>query len=177
MRRGQIITLDFLLSIIVVTVAIGLIIQSAEINSYDLKERQIYDDLKRIGNPAVYLLAASPEVACELIGSAGETIGSLINCVPNRTNSNFEVTKANLGVPAQYKCRVELSGYLEFATECNDVLGSGTKMVYSTSRNVVAYNSGASSFPQRLPKSVLEECISSGCSELAETKIIIQVWK
>ena len=42
MKKGQIFSLDFLISMVVIMAAIGLLIQATEFNTYNMKEERIY---------------------------------------------------------------------------------------------------------------------------------------
>jgi len=82
MLKGQLFSVDFLVSMIAVTAAIGLLIHSAEVNAYSQKEEQLYNELKQVAETAADLLVASNDTACEVI----ETGEHLVNCVNSKTS-------------------------------------------------------------------------------------------
>ena len=83
MERGQIFSLDFLISMIVITAAIGLLIQATEYNTYNMKEERAYNEMRNVARIAANLIVSSNETTCE-----DEIGGHLMNCV-DTINGNF----------------------------------------------------------------------------------------
>ncbi|MBN2067503.1 MAG: hypothetical protein JW744_03475 [Candidatus Diapherotrites archaeon] len=80
-KKGQLFSLDFVLSMIAVTAAIGLLLHSIEVNAYNQKEGMLRDELKQVAETAADLIIAGNGTACAL-GSTGE---HLVNCVQSNT--------------------------------------------------------------------------------------------
>lgn len=83
MERGQIFSLDFLISMVLITAAIGLLIQATEFNTYSMKEERMYNEMRNVARIAANLIVSSNETTCE----DGE-VGHLMNCVDS-VNGNF----------------------------------------------------------------------------------------
>lgn len=75
MEKGQIFSLDFLISMAVVMAAIGLVIQTAEVSAYSAKETRISGELRNVAEITANLIVASNETTCDGAG------GHLMNCV------------------------------------------------------------------------------------------------
>lgn len=84
MEKGQIFSLDFLISMAVVMAAIGLVIQTAEVNTYNTKETRIQGELSNVAEITADLITASNETTCD--DGRG---GHLMNCV----NSSADFSK------------------------------------------------------------------------------------
>ena len=82
MQRGQIFSLDFIISMVVITAAIALLIQATEFNTYNMKEERIYNEMRNTARIAANLIVSSNETTC-----SDGTGGHLMNCVD--TGGNF----------------------------------------------------------------------------------------
>ena len=97
--KAQIASLDFILSVVLVVVALGLVMQTIEVNQYTMKEMEIHNELERIGETAADILVSHPDFTCDLYNHSGNIeIGELQNCVEKKTT----VTKRQLGIPTGY---------------------------------------------------------------------------
>ena len=76
MEKGQVFSLDFVISMVALTAAVGLMIQAIEVNTYYEKERNTFDEMKLVAETAADLLVASSETTCT------DTLGNhLMNCL------------------------------------------------------------------------------------------------
>ena len=78
MERGQIFSLDFLISMVVITAAIALLLQATEYNTYNMKEERIYNEMRNVARISANLIVSSNETTCENGVGTGEY---LMNCV------------------------------------------------------------------------------------------------
>ncbi len=76
MQKGQIFSLDFLISLVAVTAAIGLMIQAIEVNTYYQKEETQHSELRAVAETAAGLIVAGNDTTC--VDATGQ---HLINCV------------------------------------------------------------------------------------------------
>ncbi len=76
MEQGQIFSLDFLISMVVITAAVALLIQTTEFNTYNMKEERTYNEMRNVARIASNMIIASNETTCD--DGAG---GHLMNCV------------------------------------------------------------------------------------------------
>lgn len=171
-QNGQVFSLDFLLSIVLVLLAVGIIMQFLELKTYETKEFSQQQELERIGNTAAELLVSNPAIVCELKDVAGNTIGTLQNCLATTPSL---LKKENLGIPSSYSCNISASGtgVVINSDECNSILDSSTQPnIFVSTRKIVFQQAG-----RQVQKSELQNCINgAGCS-LKNGEITIKVWK
>jgi len=130
MQKGQIFSLDFLISMAVVMAAIGLVIQTAEVSAYNAKETRIQGELWNVAETAADLIAASNETTCSNGGG-----GHLMNCVD--ATADFSKITGFLE-DAGY-------GYSITATGISLLNGSqGSNDYYETARTVFINNTSGS---------------------------------
>ncbi|MDP6584326.1 MAG: hypothetical protein QF535_06695 [Anaerolineales bacterium] len=176
-EKGQIMAMDFLISVIAVTLAVGLLIQFAEIKTYNENDDIAWLELKEIAESAADRLVGSPNIVCELIDAGGNPLYSLMNCLP-RINSP-RMDKEDLGIPPTgFDCLLEETeigtGVHPNSSNCE---GDPTDVenVYSISRKVVIFNQGNN---YQISKSQLNECLTGNPScKLNEQTIRLKVWK
>ncbi len=163
--RGQIFSLDFLLSLVLAVLAIGLVLQFFELQSYDQKDLQLRAELETIGFGASDLLVSNPDVVCILTDTGGIQRGTLPNCL---SEGGAEITKQNLGIPTAYECSI--SGVA--ASGCNATPSAATANIFAIKRKVVTYSL------RQVPKAELEKCMLSlgGCN-LVPLEVELRVWK
>ncbi len=99
--KGQVFSLDFLLSLALVFLATGLLLRAAELSSYDKKDEQTFSEMTSVAENAAILLAANPRINC-MVDTIDE---KLVNCIDLAllTNAN---ARNNLGIPTGYGFRV-----------------------------------------------------------------------
>lgn len=197
-EKGQIMTMDFLISVVAVTLAIGLLIQFAEIKTYNEKEEIAWLELKEIAETASDRLVSNPDIVCELVDTYNESgagsyyntmnnaniilIGHLDNCIPKINANNFRIEKSDLGIPAGYECEIDNEAITagEILTDCTDNLPAG-KDYYSVTRKIVLFTgTGNNDAKKKIAKVDWETCMgntAAGSCPLNESDITIKVWK
>ena len=160
MEKGQIFSLDFLISLVAVILAIGLIIQFSELNVYNKKDNQLFDETKRVAETAGNLLVGNPDIACKLKTAAGSTISNLSNCVVVSA-----ISKNSLGIPSGYSCKI--SGIT--VGDCPASSVPSGENFYSVSRKVVLGGT--------VSKKDFDNCINTPTCALPERDVVITVWK
>ncbi len=98
MERGQIFSLDFLISLVAATAAIGLLVQAVEVQAYSQKEEGLFNDLRRVAENAANLLIASNETTCLV----AETNEHLVNCIDSSKFFSARKARILLGIPETY---------------------------------------------------------------------------
>ncbi|MCX6799069.1 MAG: hypothetical protein NTW59_03175 [Candidatus Diapherotrites archaeon] len=110
MRKGQVFTLDLLISLVAATLAIGLLFHTMETRIYNQKGAELSSDLKRVADNAGNMLAASNQIICELRDADSTThIDYLNNCI-DTTKINSSNAKSLMGIPDGYGARVYFGG-------------------------------------------------------------------
>ena len=134
-QKGQIFSLDLLISVVLVVIAISIAMQFLELKQLEAKESSEQAELERVGNTAAELLVNSPDIVCDIAerDQPNPTVLSLLsNCItvadPNATpqgqyfpknwgkgwwdSSGRNVrglkfsSKQALGIPDNYKCLI-----------------------------------------------------------------------
>ena len=66
-KNGQIFSLDFIISVILAVLAIGLILNFSELTVQNMKENEIFEELQIVGETASDLLVSNPDIVCKLV--------------------------------------------------------------------------------------------------------------
>jgi len=178
--KGQVMSLDFLISIIAITLAIGLLLQFAELKVYNEQEEMEWLQIKEIAETASGLLVNSPEVVCELVDTRGDSLGFLPNCIPKVNAAGYRITKQELAIPAGFECKIDKDDAKLHTDDCiKTPLPADKKNIYAITRTVVFYDgTGAPAGRHKISKAKLEECMQglSGCG-LEKSDVTLWVWK
>ncbi len=137
MKKGQIISLDFIISLVLIVMAIGLVLQLSEIENYNFKDKKLKDDVQIMGKTASNLLVNSPKTVCELVDARDQNkiISYISNCLPDfnfavpynecggsatacktwdkygANHRTFKpILKEFLGLPEEYSCYIKIKG-------------------------------------------------------------------
>jgi hypothetical protein len=117
MEKGQVFSLDFLISLVAVVAAVGLMLQAVEVNTYAQKEERMYNEMKMAAETAADLITLGNDTTCQ--NAAGTR--SYANCVDLTLSNNWENKVPDMfrqGAcaacnPNGYKYEIELSGTTE----------------------------------------------------------------
>ncbi|MEK6972788.1 MAG: hypothetical protein AABW72_01990 [archaeon] len=167
-EKGQIFSIDALVALIIATLVLGLTIQIIETQSYNLKQEQVFNELKTVGHNAANLLVSLPDISCDLISEDGTGLTLLNNCIDADKLKNIE--KGKLGIPPNYKCRIKLQGAQMNACKDND---THAQNIYSEKR-IILLHKGA------LEKKDISDCSNdpNNCKLKNEKNLAeVSVWK
>ncbi|MEW6294752.1 MAG: hypothetical protein AB1467_00455 [Candidatus Diapherotrites archaeon] len=162
--KGQLISLDFLLSLILVVFSIGIVLQIMELTTYTAKEDKLQREVQYAGERAAFLLATNPNITCDLadVRDFNIVLGSLRNCLtkvvqkkilegytifpPYNYNELRElklakpVRKSDLGLPDYFDCKISVTGGLDLSQTNPDLFLTECKdasgAIPSTATNV-----------------------------------------
>jgi hypothetical protein len=165
-ENGQIFSLDFLISLVVVIVCLAIVLQVFELTSYDAKQQQVAREVMVIGELASERLVTDERVLCQVSDGFNPLPGfELVNCLD--TNRLTALNKGLIGIPASFSCNVAgvtLSG-------CTDGSPPNTAQnVFEIERRVIL-----SSGP--ITKASLSACIDGAACALNDTNITVTVWR
>lgn len=162
-KKGQIITVDLIFSLVLFMLAIGYVFRIAEANDYRMKEEWLFNDLQRIGTAAGERLVSSPDFICQVNNRP------YFNCVVRASLAGANAKK--LGIPSGYNFElwdetvgVKIAGNAPPAFNPNS---ENAQNVYSEKRNVLW-------FANNPTKAQLNACAGGGCTEKL---IMLKVWK
>jgi len=194
--KGQLFSLDFIIAVALIMLAIGLLYKQAELFQYSQKDDTIQSELYRIGYNASNQLVGNPAITCKLVDDSSQNPGVdpliidyLPNCLPKqkkavlnpgvgippgqRKKLILSITKERLGIPEGFKCKLSSQ---------NHVLGAGCSdspinvaNIFSIDRTVVFLKDDGTSM---ISKKDFDDCTKglSSCGLEYET-INLQVWK
>jgi len=161
-KRGQLISLDVVLSLVLLTFALAYAFRVAETNFYVLKQEELTYETKAVGSAAAELLVTVPETTCEVTTLTGENF-HITNCIDTAKLSSATFSFDKLGIDtSRFDARIEWSA----GSIGNPV--PTDKTIYSEKRVVIIKPGG-------LTKSDLEACFSG--SVCTEETITIYVWR
>jgi len=134
-QNGQIFSIDALVALIIATLVLGITLQVMESQSYNLKQEQVFNEIKTIGHNAANLIVSLPESTCDLMAEDGITkLINLNNCIDSQKLS--ALTKDSLGIPTGYSCKI--GNQTNNMATCNDDPSTATN-VYSEKRIVLMH--------------------------------------
>jgi len=167
-KKGQVFSLDVLISVVLIIVALGAAMRFFELKEYEAKEMLEKSELDRVGNTASELLVNNPALVCYLEDIAGNNLGSLSNCLEKSQSIN----KASLGIPSSFDCQIKFGDGTLANGECRDNISPETKNVFAARRNIVIAAS------KQVAKNEFNDCINGEpCDVFTEGSLDLKVWK
>lgn len=188
--RGQVFSLDLLVSAAVVVLAIGLLLNFYELSTHAQKESEINFEMRGIAERAGDLLVANPDITCKLVNSDGTLIMNLPNCLVANDNAK-RIGKNELGIGSGSGLNCNLSGalvgesgagkvlVLAGANGCNDPIDDGADNIIALKRTVVVMSTTGPN-KDEIKKQEFLMCSEGSCPAgitMTETDIVLRVWK
>lgn len=161
-------SIDALVALVIATLVLGLTIQIIETQSYDLKQEQVFNEIKTVGHNAANLLISLPDISCGLVAEDGTELTQLNNCIDS--DKLKSLAKEKLGIHPDYKCLVKTQGAQMNACKDND---NKAQNIYSEKR-IILLHKGA------IEKKDTSDCGSdpTNCTLKNEKKVIeVSIWK
>ena len=197
--RGQLFSLDLVIALALIILAVGLLYRNAELFQYANKDSAIQAELYRVGLNASNQLVGNPFLNCALVmdGTPSKFITFLPNCLTIDRAGNLppsdrhlgwnkpgKITKGALGIPDGYSCNVEFQPVpaADLKKECNDSYATaGAENIFSIERKAVFLNKTNENEAGQITKSELEDCrddpaLATPCL-LMESTATLRVWK
>ena len=165
-NKGQIISLDFLLSVALAVLALGLLLQAFEVSAYSKKQQMLFDELQAAGAAAAENLVTSNEIICRVTDTDDNPLFNLPNCLSMNKKNN--ISKQNLGLSQEFGFQVLGDARIETGASPSSGIGN----IYSETRTVMVSDGDIS-------KASLEQCIygTGSCPAWNEREITLKVWK
>ena len=162
-QKAQMFSLDAVLSLILVMLALGLIFAIQDTSAYNLKEQQVFAELQSVGRGVSTFLVASPDLTCELKDAQGRTLYSLTHCL----DSGKQITAQALGLPAGFDFKIE-----GLTNPIGSNVPSTADFVYSETRTMVVHAGS-------ITKAQLEACKTgqAGCALGQPKAVVLKVWR
>lgn len=122
MFKGQIFSMDFLISMTIIILGIGVVFGLTEINFYNNQQQQVFNKMKQKTETAMIILANSPEFDCN--------IGTV------ELAYSLDANKLQNYSPAELKNRLGLSEYLvSLIVDSNQIINDALN-----SRNIIGFD-------------------------------------
>lgn len=169
--RGQVFTLDLIVGLVLIILAVGILLQVAERTFAQQSVQMEQDHVYQIASTASQLLVSSPEFTCNLV-SGSTLLSEIPNCLPNHFNSTglpVSELREKLGIPITYDFCLSIG-----VNPCTDSRPpTSATNVASIDRYVVLLSGN------ELTKERYYYCLNStpSCSEWTQSKVTIQVWQ
>ncbi|MCX6801506.1 MAG: hypothetical protein NT067_00175 [Candidatus Diapherotrites archaeon] len=161
-KKGQIIAVDFLFSLVLLALALGYTFRIAEANDYALREEELYMDLQRIGTASSDLLVSSPDFTCEINMGGTQYFPNCIN--ESKFSGGCSSCQASLGIPTDYDFNITIKITGSPATPLViKVPTTPPENIYSEKRAVLSSPANPASI--------------QAISGLAQKEITLNVWK
>jgi len=167
MEKGQIISLDFVFSLVLVVLALGLLVRVSEANNYRMKQEEIFGELQRVGRVASASLANSEEFTCQVNDIGGAPIYNPVNCIDKgELNGKLGpgLGKSDLRMSNEFEYKIAIGAETWESAPLDE---DNTPNYYSEKRKVIV-NNGA------MTKAEMENCMETGC---AEETLTLWVWR
>jgi hypothetical protein len=165
-KKGQIFSLDFILSLVVVIALLALLFQVFEVTAYEAKQQQVQRELMVVGELASERLVTDESIACRLVDDNNNFLPGfeLVNCI--NTSRLAALNKGLIGIPFDFNCQVDglaLSGCTDGSppTEVRDVFEIERRVILS---------------PTDFNKTVFNRCVAGLACPFADTNITLRVW-
>ncbi|MDO8428106.1 MAG: hypothetical protein Q7S92_02740 [Candidatus Diapherotrites archaeon] len=167
--HAQIFSLDAIISLILVIFALGIIFGILETNSYNLKEQQIFEELRIAGRTAANVLIASPELTCTLTNSSGTELFSITHCLDIQKVQG--ISTQDLELPSDYQFSIQRTGILL----AGEMIPENSAHIYSEKRTVFFYDSLA----EPITKQKWMECKTGNpaCALTEPEEVMISIWR
>lgn len=149
MKKAQIFTLDAMLSLVLVVMALGLIIHSFELKEYTLREEELFNELKSKAEVASLMLSINEKIICEI----QQTKMKMQNCIATN-NNKLSRLKELLGLNADFGCRL--------ANARNETIGNCSDNI-PDNKNIVSIKKKLLVLNDNPTKSNWNTCINMGC--------------
>lgn len=179
-QKGQIASLDFIMSLVLLTLALGLVFRFTEINYLYLKGQELELKLEKIGAVSTEILLHSPETTCNVKSvDTSNTIFVVPNCLDKKKlsalQSNNNLLNA-LGVKTGYNVYIKInennstSEYGNLASPAPEI--ENIENIYSEERTVYVLDDSTT-----FTKAKLEDCLKGNTCDFKEAVITLNVWK
>ena len=173
MQKGQLYSIDFVISAGLFVLATGIILGIYENASYSEKETMARNELTAIAlNAANMLLESNP---CTLEGTA--TTGfmaqgyRILGC--STAGTSTPITKSALMIPEGFKCTASINNSaMTGINECNKTPDAQTQDVASIERTYLSKTGGGA-----MTKLEYEKCMAGGTCAYTENNLTLKVWK
>jgi len=118
MKKGQIISLDFIMSLVLLVLAVGLVLQLSEIENYNFKDKELKDDTQIMGKTAANNLVNSPKLVCELVDFRDQNtvLSYMSNCLPDLILLHHTLHAGEAKQHAKHGTNMEI--YIEHLNQC-----------------------------------------------------------
>jgi len=166
-KKGQLESVDVVISLVLLMVALGYAYRVSEGNYYAFKQDEIAAELSALGSSASELLVSSPETTCKctVVPGTGKDF-YLMNCIDTQKLASTDLSKAlHLSNAFGVHITIENAGI-----EVGSSLPSDNRQIYSERRVIIAHSGD-------ITKSELEKCMKGTSSACKRDVATIYIWR
>ena len=152
-KKGQVILLDVLFTIVIVIFMFFMLLKFVETESYKSNVNNRTEELTSIGSLAYQKLLNNPQINCKV-----ESAGAY---VPGTVNTSISITKAMLGIPSDYNFSISVAN----CTGCSPVPSTGN--IYSINFSLVTCSGSMTK----------EDYIDNITDSVTPSQVELRVWR
>jgi hypothetical protein len=167
-RKGQLESVDVVLSLVLLMVALGYAYRVAEANYYAFKQDEILAELRVFGSSAAELLVTSEATTCKctvLPGTGNDFY--ITNCIDTQKLLSIANLAQALHLSDRFGVHVRI---VNAGIEAGDPLPADNRQMYSERRVVIAHSGD-------ITKSELERCMNGTLTTCERDIAMIYVWR
>lgn len=102
MEKGAIFSLDFLLSVVLVMLAVGLVMKTLELTTYSQKEEILNQELKKVAENTGNVFVSDPSINCNVT----ELSIKLMNCIDTTVLPSITNWRKEVGLPDDFDAAI-----------------------------------------------------------------------
>ncbi len=166
-EKGQFFSLDFLISVTVAVLAIGMLLHFFELSVYGEKEARLQTAIDSIALTSSNILVQ--DYNCKIENSFKlQGYNDLDGCI---SSFNFSGTnKKELLIPNGFGCFISSDGTITPPVGCETDFTGTAKDISVVSRRILLG-------PNNISKMDFETCVESTCSIFEERELTVKIWK
>ena len=167
-KKGQLESIDIVLSLVLLMVALGYAYRVAEANYYAFKQDEILAELRVFGSSAAELLVTSEATTCKctvLPGTGNDFY--ITNCIDIQKIQGVANLAQALHLSDRFGVHVSI---VNAGVEAGDPLPADNRQMYSERRVIMAHSGD-------ITKSELEKCMNGTSAACKRDVATIYVWR
>jgi len=134
-EQGQIVILDVLFAVVLVTLLFFLLSRWIEMDIYTSNTNKVIYEVDKVGHIALNRLTSNPEINCY----ASDNNNSFL--IPACISSTSAITKQGLGIPSNFNCSFSVNGLAILNNQCTQSLPADEVNYFKYDFNVIVSSS------------------------------------
>jgi hypothetical protein len=172
-EKGQLISVDFLYSLVLFMATLGVAIVMVETHQYQVKQEQAFDKVANAGRIAAQLFVSNPELLCTVVARDGTELYKLNNCY-NNYDASGTITPEMLGLDGS---RFDFEVVIESSIGTTERHIAGVTLPAGLSKNIYSERRIIIDGAQSIQKYDLELCKRGQTCPYEIKYVKISVWE